>query len=180
MEDYYVERGGQTLTHCSKCAVEFGIGCSPYCRDAHAPLRDTDAARFDAVVIYQTPDGQYRVPGDSQTRTTQMYDRLGYTRIECKSLGEVRRLTAKMNAADRRIVERRTERKQQEHEERQARDRGELRQAMQSMSPAGRAVAMAAMERNNRKSIRSYDPGSHFEFAEYNASNRERDSKGRK
>lgn len=103
--------------------------------------------------------------------------------IELRGAADVRRFEKAMNAHEYSRAMQRVERQQQFREEREKHLRSELRQRMQSFSECGRAIARAAMRRNDEKP-REYakDPGFISEVYSYDRSNRDesRDAQGRR
>jgi hypothetical protein len=162
-----------STTTCDVCGAAYGIGDSPYCRDHHRPWSGRDAQPFDPVVVFQAPDGSYRFPGSPTGRASQRYESQGFARVELRTIAEVRSFTGRVNRAEAAKVEQRVERRQQHRAAREEALRGDLRQRMQRMSPLGRDVAREAMARNDRRPIRGFDPGCHFEVFEYDRSNRD-------
>lgn len=129
---------------------------------------------LDPVVVYRAPDGSYRFPGDTNGQGAAKYDRAGLERIELRSFADVRRFESTMNATERAVAERRVERMQALSAQRTARTRGDLRQAMQSMSRRGRDVARAAMARNDGKpGPQVSDANFHVDVFSNDRSNRE-------
>lgn len=137
----------------------------------------------DPVVIFRAPDGSFRFPGDAQGQSAQRYAREGFERIELRGAADVRRFESVMNHHERSRAMRRVERQQQFREQREAALRSELRRQMASMSPRGRAIAEAAMRRNDQKP-REYarDANFHVEVYSLDRSNRDvsRDERGRR
>jgi hypothetical protein len=137
----------------------------------------------DPVVVFRGPDGQIRFPGDANGTSAHVYATQGFERIEIRGAAEMRRFEKAMNATEYSRAARRLEHKQSQREERQRILRGELRQRMQSMSTAGRAIARAVMDRNdNRPRERVADANFHSEVYSFDRSNRDesRDSQGRR
>lgn len=138
---------------------------------------------IDPVIVYKAHDGSFRFPGDPNSLATKQYDAHGYERIELRSAADVRRFESQMNARELSRAQRRVERLQEGRERREHELRGNLRQAMQSMSPFGRAVARAAMAKNDAKP-REYarEIGFHVDVFSNSRSNREesRDAQGRR
>ena len=138
---------------------------------------------IDPIVVYRAPDGSHRFPGDSDGAGARKYDRLGYTRIECRSAVEMHRLEGKMNAHDRAEGQLRVEAHARAREFREKEARSQLRDSMRSMSEYGKDVARAAMRIGDNKP-REYtrDPGIHSEALAYDRGNRaeSRDPQGRR
>lgn len=161
---------------------------TPPCETCGAPteqihLPPQSVWTLDPVVVYRAPDGTFRFPGDGNSLSTRNYDRQGLERIELRSAADVRRFQSHMNKREFAQAQRRVERLQELSERRTREMRSELRQRMQSMSEFGKAVARAAMNRNDAKPApRAHDPGFHVDAFENNRSNREesRDAQGRR
>lgn len=137
----------------------------------------------DAVVVYQTPDGDFRFPGDPNSLSTARYDRLGYRRIELRSATEVRRFEQHMSKHDRAVAERRLEHREAARAARTAATRSDLRMAMQSMSRFGRDLARAAQSRTDAQPReRPRDTGFHVDAYSNDRGSRmeSRDSQGRR
>jgi hypothetical protein len=102
---------------------------------------------FAPVVVHRHADGHYSFPAHTSAPL-----RLGYERVELRSLAEVRKFEKQVNAVE--------FRKHVEHKEREERSFGrgraerqaELRSLAQHMTPMGRDFAHVAMEATNRKS----------------------------
>jgi hypothetical protein len=139
--------------------------------------------RADPVIVFRGPDGQYRFPGDANGLQAATYRKQGFEQIELRGAAEVRRFESHMNKREFRRAARKAEFQQQAREFREGITRSELRARMQSMSAAGRAIARAAMQRNDNKP-REYakDAGFHSEVYSFDRSNRDesRDSQGRR
>lgn len=161
---------------------------TPPCPDCGAPTEQIHLPRavtwsIDPVVVYRAPDGSIRFPGDTNGAGAGKYDRLGYDRVELRSAADVRRFESQMNRAEYSRAERIMERRQAARESREKATRSDLFHAMQSMSTFGRALARAAVARNNAKAIeRARDSGFHVEAFSYDRSNRSesRDAEGRR
>lgn len=135
----------------------------------------------DPVVVYQNPaDGSFRFPPDTTSKSTAMYDKLGYTRVELRGSQDVRRFEKHMNAHERRQMERRNEREQEQRERGEKERRGELHQRMQSMSRFGRDLARAAMaQTDNRPRKYAGDAGFRVSVYSDDRSTVGRDPRGR-
>lgn len=148
------------------------LDCGAETEQIHLPK----AVRWtpDPVVVYQAQDGSFRFPGDRNGLSAHNYEKQGLTRIEIRGAAEMRRFESVMNKADYSRAARKLERKQEGRENRQSIMRGDLRMKMQSMSNAGRAVARAAMSRNdNRPKERVADSEFHNQAYSFDRTNRE-------
>jgi hypothetical protein len=109
----------------------------------------------DPVVVYRSPDGSFRVPGDVNGPGAAKYEKLGYTRIEARTFAEVRRLEADMNRYDTAHAAPLLDRLQARREGQERERRSELFHKMASFSPQMRDLARHVIEKNNRKPKRS-------------------------
>lgn len=131
-------------------------------------MRGRDAQPIDPVVVHRAKDGTYRYPGSADAPVPS-----GYERIELRTLAEVDRFTKTVNQHERELIDQHVIHEEVLLQMNEARNRSDLRMAMQSMTPAQRAFARIAIERNNAHRPRAYDPGFHLEVREMDASNRE-------
>lgn len=157
----------------------------PTCGAATVQVHLPPAARWsvDPVVVYRGPDGEFRFPGDAAGASARRYEQQGFERIELRNAADVRRFEHVMSQREYSRAARRVERKQFMREERERHSRSELRRLMSSMTPFGRALARAAVQRNNDKPVeRARDAGFHVEAYSYDHSNRpeSRDAQGRR
>lgn len=157
----------------------------PECQASTMQIHLPPSTRWsvDPVIVYRAPDGSFRFPGDTSALSTAKYDRAGYTRVELRSAADVRRFEHVMSQREYARAARRVERKQMMREQRESMTRSDLRSLMSSMTPFGRALARAAMARNDAKPReRARDAGFHLEAYSYDHSNRpeSRDSQGRR
>lgn len=137
----------------------------------------------DAVVVYRTPEGDYRFPADGNGLSAQHYQKLGYERVELRGFADVRRFEKDVNQRESIDNARRVESQCREHEEGVHLRRKELFHQMSSMSAKGRAVARAAIERNNAKpGPRTRESGFYVEAYSEDRGSREaaRDPQGRR
>ena len=161
------------------------------------PLAATTTAA--AVVVFRTPDGTYRFPGDPNGRTAKQYENMGYIREEKRGAAEVRALEKSVNRKEFEAIQKRVERHQRVREQGTALRRSDLNNAMANgcqipetrvnaqgqvvrtgrmktvrYSDFGRAVARATMARHDAKpGPQTYEPGFHVEAYSYDRSNRE-------
>lgn len=161
---------------------------TPPCPDCGATTEQIHLPRavqhsIDPVVVYKAPDGSFRFPGDPNGLSSANYSRQGFERIELRSAADVRRFERVMNKREYARASRRIERLHQQREQRESATRSELRRLMSTMTPRGRAIARAAIERNNAKpQPRTHDAGFHVDAFSNDRSNREesRDAQGRR
>ena len=166
----------------------------------HLPQRARIAP--PAVVVFQAPDGTFRFPGDPNGLTAAKYEKLGYTRQEHRGWAEVRKLESRVNKQQYSEIMRKVEREQEwketgtharrsdfhhglhagfqipETEERIVRGRRVMvrtgRMKHVKLGAMGRDVAMAAVERNNRKpGPTAREAGFHVEVYSNDRSNRD-------
>lgn len=146
--------------------------CQSPTEQIHLPKRV--AWSCDPVLVFRAPDGTFRFPGDPNGTQVRKYEQDGFERIELRSAADVRRFENQMNQREYARAQRRVERMQEHRENRERMTRSELRRLMQSMTPFGRAVARAAMSRNDQKPRpRASDPGFHVDVFSNYRSNRE-------
>lgn len=146
-------------------------------------LPATSRSAPDPVVVFKAPDGSFRFPGDPNGLSAAKYAKSGYERLELRGSADVRRFESQMTKQERSIAARKVEKMQQHREMRETQNRGQLRQLMQSMTPFGRAVARAAMRRNDDKPREhTKDPNFVVEAYSFDRSNRDvsRDPDGRR
>lgn len=109
-------------------------------------------------VYYTNAAGEVRVAADSRHPTPA-----NHVRHEITNLHELRKFEKRLSTEERSKLANRKEYEDYSFQQEQNENRRELRSAMESMSAAGRDFAMAAMEKNNRKSRGySHDPGVHL------------------
>jgi hypothetical protein len=145
------------------------------CPECGAPLervflsRQQRAQRFQPIVLHVSPEGEFSFPMHEHAPVPE-----GFERREIRSFSEADQILRRVNAAERRKVEEHVESRQAELEYMESVNRSDLRRAMSSMSPKGRAFATLAMAVNDAKPRpRSFDPNILLEVREYDSSNRE-------
>lgn len=161
---------------------------TPPCPDCGADTKQVMLPRAvawscDPVVVYRTPDGSFRFPGDVTTKVTKTYDTLGYERIELRSAADVRRFETQMNKRELSRANRKVEAMQAAREARESATRSELRRLMPQMSTFGQQLAREAMRRNDAKPReRARDVNFHVDaFSNYRGNREEsRDPQGRR
>ena len=141
--------------------------------------------RVEPVVLYRGPDGQIRFVGDANGVSAHDYRQRGYEEIRLQGVGEVRRFEKHMNAHEYSRAVRRAEKAQENREAREKHTRSQLRDVMTSMTPFGRALARAAISKNDNKprpQEHARDPGFHSDVYSNDRSNRaeSRDAQGRR
>jgi hypothetical protein len=123
--------------------------CGAATEQIHLPKGYSFSA--DPVVVYRSPDGSYRVPGDVNGPGAHKYEAMGYQRIEARSFAEVRRLEQDMNRYDTSHAAPLLDRLQARREGQERERRSELFHKMASFSPQMRDLARHVIEKNNRK-----------------------------
>jgi len=139
--------------------------------------------RADPIIVFKGPDGQYRFPGDANGLQAATYRKNGFEQIELRDAQDVRRFEKHMNAHEFRRASRRAEIQQRMREARESASRSDLRVLMRTMSERGRAIARAAMSRNDGKPREhAREAGFHNEVYSNDRSNRDvsRDAQGRR
>jgi len=145
--------------------------CEKPTEQIHLP-QSQRARSVDPVVVYQAPDGTFRFPPDISTSSTAMYDKLGYTRIECRGAAEVRKFEKQWSKKEMSQVRRRIERQQEQYERGESERRSEIRRGLEQgfqipiqddkgnwtgrmqtvrLSEQGRDIMRASMDLNDRK-----------------------------
>jgi len=151
---------------CSRCGQIVCIGQWPWC--PHDWLRAQDAIHFDPVVYHVNAEGVIRFPGSVDAPVPP-----GFEKRELRTVGEVRHFQQRINAAENAKIRQHVEAECAWLEQVEAAHRSDLYQAMQHMTPAGRAFAHLAMAIHNARRPRSADAGFYIEPFEFDASNRE-------
>jgi hypothetical protein len=155
--------------------------CGAATEQWHPPPRTRWTA--DPVIVFRAPDGTYRYPGDASGTQAHRYEKQGYERVEIRSAAEMRAFERRVGQQEYSLAQRRAEIQQAQREQREARNRSNLRNQMQGWSAAGRGVAQAAMARNDAKPLpRARESGFHSEVYSMDRSNRmeSRDPQGRR
>lgn len=155
--------------------------CGATTEQVHLPKRTVWSV--DPVVVFKAPDGSYRFPGDAHGSQVGQYEKWGYERVEIRGAAEMRSFESRMNKAEYSKAMRQTERLHEARERREKESRSKLRDAMVGMSEFGKAVARAAMQRNDDRPLkRTSHSGFHSEVFAYDRSNRDesRGSDGRR
>lgn len=132
--------------------------------------REYRAQAFDPVLVYRDKSGHVRFPGRNEGVTPK-----GYEPVYLRTSTDVRKFERQMNQKERERYFDHKERHEARFAEWTSSARSELRQKMQSMTPAGRALAEAAMRENDSKpSVDTrFDPGFHIDAFSFDSSNRE-------
>jgi hypothetical protein len=151
---------------CPRCHTHYGIAEWPFC--PHGAVYEQAAQHFDPVVYHVNAKGEVRFPGATDAPVP-----VGYERRELRTIGEVRRFQARVNAAENSKIRQQVERECAWLETVEAKNRSDLRAAMAQMSPAGRAFAEVALAQHNQRRPTSGEAGFYVEPFENDASNRE-------
>jgi hypothetical protein len=132
-----------------------------------SPATARDAQPIDPIIVYRKDDGGFIYPGDSSPRSYE-----GCERVELRTLGEVRRVTAEQDRLD----YEHWERGRIADEQINGPMRRERRSALMNRlsTQFGKDFARVAIERIDAKRAgKRYTPGNHYEVAEMDRSNRE-------
>jgi hypothetical protein len=151
---------------CNKCGKGLEIGDFPFC--PHESIYPQHAQTFDPVVIHRNEAGEVRFPGRTDAQVPA-----GYEKVELRTLAEVRKFEREMNARDRAVHASAQERSRIQMEQLRLKERGELLQMMQQMSPFGRDLTRVAIQATDERARKEYDPGFRVEVFSDDASNRE-------
>jgi putative FmdB family regulatory protein len=122
----------------------------------------------ETLVLHQDADGHYLVPAHRDAPVPE-----GCTKVEFRSVQEVRRVERQMTEYERAKFSASIEREEMAFEAEAAENRGELLRRMPSMSNRGRDLARLAIERSNNRQRRQFRGEIHFEAFSMNSSNRE-------
>jgi len=152
---------------------QYEAGELPVCKTCGGPTHriyvahHSQAQHFDPIVYHESPDGRFRFPGRTDSQVPA-----GFERKEIRTFREYESFRRKVNHSENNKIEQANEAEHaflhwQEHF-----NRRDLRSAMDRMSPAQRALAQLAIERNNARP-RTFDAGFFVEAMEYDAGNRE-------
>lgn len=144
-----------------------------------------DACNIDPIVVHQSADGTYRMPGHANAKVPA-----GYERVELRTIRHIEQFESTVNRQHKSIIDRKADREQRRYEEATSQRHARLRHAINhgftmkdsdgktvtfgAMSPMGRLLAERAMRRSNEKKPQhTYDPGFRVEILHTDASNRE-------
>lgn len=157
---------------CPSCGRFVQMGMWPTCRnnpDDHGWAIASNAQRFDPVVIHFNPKtNDYRFPGSTDAKVPA-----GFMKQELRTSHEVRKFESRFNAQESAKIGQSVAMRHYQTQMRQRDRRAALRQQMQHMSPFGRDFARVAMEQNDNKRPRSFDPNFHIEAFSFDRSNRD-------
>jgi hypothetical protein len=154
------------MDKCERCGQLVFIGQWPWC--PHGWLRTQDATAFDPVVYHVNQQGQVRFPGSVDAPVPA-----GYEKRELRTVGEVRAFQRRVNQTETSKIRQSVEAECAWLEHLESTTRADLRQAMQRMSPRGRAFAELAIAQHNATRPTSRDADFYVEAFEMDASNRE-------
>lgn len=130
--------------------------------------QQTNALRFPAVVLHQRSDGTYSFPPHADAPLSE-----GSVRVELRTFAEIDSAMSKVNQHERRKIEQRIELESAQLHFMEQRNRSDLRMRMQSMSQAGRDFAELAMQKNNERRPKTFEPNCYLQIREFDSSNRE-------
>lgn len=172
-----------------------------------SPWRNENRISVTPVVVYQAADGSFRFPGQADGLYAKKCEQDGMTRVELRGFADVRRFEGKVNAHEMSKIQRRVERQQHAMALGESARRSDLYNGMRNgfripetvigrdgqhvktgrmktvhLSARTKDIAARLIEMNNRKRVRSHEPGFHLEAYSMDRSNREdsRDSSGRR
>lgn len=131
----------------------------PKCKKSSQQVHRPQAGRnefVNPIVVHVAADGAVRFPGRADARLPK-----GFARRELKTIREVERFERQMNTKLRDEAEQHNQREHEHFEAIRKRNRSELRQAMQRMSPLGRDFAQLAMRINDERKRKSSEVGFH-------------------
>lgn len=172
---------------CPKCDGESAKHYLPSGASLNAP----------AVVVYKTPDGTFRFPGDTNPngRTAKQYSDLGYERVELKGWADVRRMEGQVSKQQASEIRQRVERQCEMRERSMSDRRSEIRRSLEQgfvmpetdekgretgrtkvvrMGQEARDFVRAAVERNDGKPRpREFESGFHVDVYSQNRGNRD-------
>lgn len=161
-------------------------------------------AQPDPVVVYRTPGGDFRFPGDGNGVLAARYHKLGYERVELRGHQDVRRFEHQMGKKEYEKVCRSVERKCEMMEKGLSGRRRDIRTGLEQgfqipeidskgrrtgrmklvrMSELGKGVMRRAMDQTDaRPSPKAYDTGFHIDAYSNDRSNRaeSRDDHGKR
>lgn len=182
---------------------------TPKCLDCGADtvqihLPKSTSWTVDPIVVYQSPDGGMRFPGDANGLSAANYARQGFKRIEVRGALEMRRFEQAMDKVEYSRAQRRIEHHQQRREENNARRASNIRHGLEQgfqiperdtagrptgrmqtvrLSERGRDIMRAAQAAGERRERPSFSGANfHSEVFSFDRSNRDesRDSQGRR
>jgi hypothetical protein len=176
------------LTRCDQCGDRLEVGSWPFCRGkgSHQPARASRAAAFAPIEYYIGPNGDECYPGRAGCRRTKAaLERDGYTLKQITSIRGYeqwqRQQVTRINVEREQLAERES----RYWDPQRAEARKQLHHDMQHMTPFGRDLARAAIERNNERGRQRFRqaPTPMSQAMEFDSSNRaewrDRDGRGR-
>lgn len=140
-------------------------GCEKIARRQYLPSGYV-AQGFEPIVIHRSADGTISVPAAPDAPLRE-----GYTKVELRTLREVRQIEHEMNSHARMEHEASSERREN-FAAQQARER-RANLLTQMKTQFGRDFARVAMERNDSRRGPAYEPGGYFEVFSNDRSNQE-------
>jgi len=151
---------------CDNCAQELQIGDWPFC--PHGSTTMTSSFTDKPIVVYKDGSGNVQFPGRADEKLPKRLAKLGFEKVEMTP-HEARRFGKQMNSLERIKMEKHLSAMQAAYAHVHKEQREELRVAMRHMSPLGRDLAQAAIERADREEGSKYytsDPGFRIEILE--------------
>jgi hypothetical protein len=136
------------------------------------PERPENANRFNPVVVFRKPNGEYRFPGRADERTPR-----GCVRVELKDIQAVRKFEKQENQRLKTIHEASMARRGANYEAEKKERREILKSVLSKMSPRARQFAEFAMSMSDAKESYShrasqYDANFRIDAFSNDASNR--------
>jgi hypothetical protein len=136
------------------------------------PERPENANRFNPVVVFRKPNGEYRFPGRADERTPR-----GCVRVELKDIQAVRRFEREENQRLKTVHEASMARRGANYEAEKKERREILKSVLSKMSPRARKFAEFAMQQSDQRESFShraaqYDANFRIDAFSNDASNR--------
>ena len=129
-------------------------GCALIAEQVHLPRGGGRGQFAQPIVIHVSADGRTRFPGSPDAKLPK-----GFVKRELKTIRDIEGFERQMNERLKSEAQDHQEREERHFGAIQERNRSDLRMAMQSMSPIGRAFAEHAIKVNNARRRKSTDMG---------------------
>lgn len=165
MSERCLECGASSHDPCPDCGKIVHVGDWPFC--PHESVRRTYGS-IEPIVVFRAADGSIRIPGSNTKATPEGCERIEIRDIQTLSKFDSHyREQLRRENSDLRAIH------DQAYTEVEKINRSSLRQAMQHMTPFGRALAEHAMRQNDaRRRPRGEEFEGGFSVLHYDASNR--------
>lgn len=164
-------------TVCSECGQELQIGDYPFCKNGsgHESIYESNAQRFDPIILHKSATGEYSFPGHSSDPTPA-----GFERIEIKNMRQAEHYTREINSIERGKMSDKRELNRLYFEEKTKDRREGIDAEMKRRGLSGRALELAmkarayADKKHDRRfsSARAFGANFHIQALEFNQSNR--------